>query len=97
MASKILQSVKWSFDFSAEARAEFKRLDQAIQKRIKQKVHKILESNTNPVLFFKKLTGNLSHLHSLRIGSYRIICEINGTQYVILAVHVGRRRDVYHS
>ena len=95
MASKIITTVKWSFGFSDDARDEFKKLDQVIQKRIKQKVHKILESNTNPALLFKRLTGNLSHLYSLRIGTYRVICEINGSQYVILAVHVGHRRDVY--
>ena len=97
MVSKILQSVKWSFDFSAEAGYQFDKLDQEIQKRIKQKVHKILESNANPALFFKRLSGNLFHLHSLRIGSHRVICEINGKQYVILAVHVGHRKDVYHN
>ena len=93
MASKILKAVKWSFDFSNDARNEFKQLDQAIQKRIKKKIHKILEDN--PALFFKRLTGNMSHLYSLRIGTYRLICEINGSQYVILAVHIGHRKSVY--
>ena len=80
MDSKSLQSVKWSFNFSDDARDEFKQLDQAVQKRIKKKIHKILEDNTNPALFFKRLTGSLSHLYSLRIGTYRLICEINGCQ-----------------
>jgi mRNA interferase RelE/StbE len=95
MVSKKIESIKWCFSFSNEARNEFKQLDQAIQKRIKKKVHKILEDNSNPALFFKRLTGNMSHLYSLRIGTYRLICEINGSQYVILAVHIGHRKDVY--
>ena len=95
MVSKTISTIKWSFGFSDDARDEFKQLDPAIQKRIKQKIHKIVESNTNPALLFKRLTGNLSHLYSLRVGAYRIICEINGSQYVILVVHVGHRRDIY--
>ncbi len=95
MVSRKIGTVKWSFGFSDDARREFKQLEQSIQKRIKQKVHKILESNTNPALFFKRLSGNLAHLYSLRIGTYRVICEINGSQYVILAIHIGHRRDVY--
>lgn len=95
MVSEKIESIKWNFSFSNEARNEFKQLDPAIQKRIKKKVHKILEDNTNPVLFFKRLTGSMSHLYSLRIGTYRLICEINGSQYVILAIHIGHRKDVY--
>lgn len=95
MASRKIETVKWSFWFSDDARREFKQLDRSIQKRMQQKVRKILESNTNPSLFFKRLSGNFAHLYSLRIGTYRIICEINGSLCVILAIHIGHRRDVY--
>jgi mRNA interferase RelE/StbE len=54
-----------------------------------------MESKVNPATFFKRLTGNMHHLYSLRIGDYRLICQIKGTEMVILALHIGHRRDVY--
>ncbi len=36
-----------------------------------------------------RLTGNLSHLYSLRVGAYRLICKIDGSRYVIIAVPTG--------
>ena len=95
MASKVLQSVKWQFEFSADASDEFDRLDQAVQIRIRKKIQKIIESKVNPTIFFKRLTGTMHHLYSLRIGDHRLICQIKGAELIIIAVQVGHRRDVY--
>jgi mRNA interferase RelE/StbE len=95
MVSKALSSVKWSFEFSVEASDQFDCLDQAVQVRVRKKLQKIMESKVNPATFFKRLTGNMHHLYSLRIGDYRLICQIKGTEMVILALHIGHRRDVY--
>lgn len=95
MASKILEAVKWHFGFSDDARNQFNELDHVVQTRIKKKIQKILESKTNPTTFFKRLTGNMHHLYSLRIGDYRLVCQIRGAEMVILVLYIGHRRDVY--
>ena len=95
MASSHLKPITWVFGFSDEGRSEFNALDKAIQNQIKKKIDRILIRQTNPASSFKRLTGNLSHLYSLRVGDYRLICKIDGSRYVIITVHVGHRRDVY--
>lgn len=96
MASfKVIKPTEWQFNFSDGARAEFRKLDKSIQTSIKKKVQKILVSKTNPIAFLSQLTGNLNHLYSLRVGDYRLICEIKDSELVILAVHVAHRKDVY--
>lgn len=96
MVSKSLQSIEWKFKWSEEASYKFDKLDKSIQTSIKKKIQKIIASKTNPVVFLSQLTGNLNHLYALRIGDYRLICEVKDSELVILAVHVGHRRDVYN-
>jgi mRNA interferase RelE/StbE len=94
-SSSQLKTISWVFGFSDKGREEFNALDQSIKNQIKKKIDKILSTRTNPMNFFKRLTGNLSHLHSLRVGPYRVVCEIDGSRYVIIAVHIAHRREVY--
>lgn len=42
----------------------------------------------------KKLQGGEGE-YRLRVGSYRIIYDINDQDLVILVLHVGHRKDVY--
>ena len=48
-----------------------------------------------PRHFGEPLRGNLAGLWRYRVGDYRIICEIQEEQLVVLALAVGHRRDVY--
>lgn len=96
MASKIVQIVEWQFKWAEDASYKFDQLDKTIQSHIKKKINKILDSKTNPVVFFSQLTGNLNHLYALRVGDYRLVCQIKDSELIILAVHVGHRRDVYN-
>ena len=43
----------------------------------------------------KKLTGDLSRYHRLRVGNYRIIYEIDEEQNTIIVLKVGHRKNVY--
>ena len=48
-----------------------------------------------PQKHMKNLTGNLKHLHSLRIGHYRVLCEVKSGTLTILAVSIAHRRHIY--
>lgn len=41
----------------------------------------------------KKLTGRTGW--RIRVGSYRVVYEIDDTNHVITILHIGHRRDVY--
>ena len=43
------------------------------------------------------LKGEFAGLRRLRVGSYRIIYEVNDDQLVVLVIRVGHRKDVYRS
>lgn len=43
----------------------------------------------------KPMTANKTGLWRYRIGDYRMICDIQDHQLVIVAVDFGHRRDVY--
>lgn len=41
------------------------------------------------------MTANKAGLWGYRIGDYRMICDIQDEQLVIVAIDVGHRRDIY--
>lgn len=74
---------------------EFKKLDKYTQRMIKAWIEKNLVDSTDPRQHGKGLTANRSGQWRYRIGDYRLICQINDKELVILALSVGHRRSVY--
>lgn len=74
---------------------EFRKLDRYTMLMIKAWIEKNLVNCENPRVHGKGLTANRSGQWRYRIGDYRLICEINDNELVILALSVGHRRDVY--
>ena len=74
---------------------EFKKLDGYTQRMIKAWIEKNLVNCYDPRQHGKGLTANRSGQWRYRIGDYRLICEINDNELVILALSVGHRRDIY--
>ena len=74
---------------------EFKKLDRYTQKMIKSWIMNHLEGCTDPRTTGKGLTANRSGQWRYRIGDYRLICEIQDDELIILALTVGHRREVY--
>ncbi|WP_294160018.1 type II toxin-antitoxin system RelE/ParE family toxin [uncultured Selenomonas sp.] len=76
-------------------RKEFKKLDRYTQRMLKSWIDKHLVGCEDPRVTGKGLTANLSGLWRYRIGDYRIICEIEDEELVILALTVGHRSEIY--
>lgn len=74
---------------------EFKKLDRYTQRMIKSWIDKNLVNCSDPYQHGKGLTANRSSQWCYRIGDYRLICEIQENELVILALSVGHRKDVY--
>lgn len=87
--------MKYSVETTARFDKDFKKLDRYTQRMIKSWIDKNLVETENPRQHGKGLTANRSGQWRYRIGDYRLICQIEDSKLVILALSVGHRRDVY--
>ena len=87
--------MKYSVETTARFDKEFRKLDRYTQKMIKAWITKNLVDRDDPRRCGKGLTANRSGQWHYRIGDYRLICEIQDNELIILALSVGHRRNVY--
>ncbi len=85
----------WSVEVSNFAEKQLRKLDRPIQKRLIDWLEDRIEGCKNPRHFGEPLRGEMAGLWRYRIGDYRIICEIQDQQLVVLALAVGHRREIY--
>ena len=74
---------------------DIRKLDQRIQKKIKDYLEKKISILDDPRILGKSLQGNLSGLWRYRVGDYRIICEIRDEELIVLVVAIGHRSKIY--
>lgn len=74
---------------------EFKKLDRYTMKLIKAWIEKNLVNCEDPRAHGKGLTADRSGQWRYRIGDYRLICQIEDNELVILALSVGHRKEIY--
>ncbi|MBW6470201.1 MAG: type II toxin-antitoxin system RelE/ParE family toxin [Methanosarcinaceae archaeon] len=80
----------YSFIFDEEAIDFLNKLEKDQKERI---FNKILDTKNDPFHFFEKLSGRPEF--KLRVGSHRVIADINQNDKVIQILHIGHRRNVY--
>ena len=85
----------WTVEVSSFAEKQLRKLDRPIQKRLIDWLEDRIEGCKNPRHFGEPLRGEMAGLWRYRIGDYRIICEIQDQQLVVLALAVGYRREIY--
>jgi mRNA interferase RelE/StbE len=76
--------------FSELADKQFGKLDRKLQERITAGLERI---RIRPERHVKRLVG--VPWHSLRIGDYRVIIEINQGRLMVLVVKIGHRSKIY--
>lgn len=55
-----------------------------------------IEGCENPRIHGKELVENRSDQWRYRIGDYRVTCEIQDEEIIVLVLEVGHRRDIYN-
>ena len=55
-----------------------------------------LINSTNPFLKGKALTTNLKGIWRYRIMNYRLLVEIKEEKFIIKALSIGHRREIYN-
>lgn len=85
----------WRVKFSETARRQLKKLGKQNQKDILKYLRKRIETDEDPQRSGDSLRRSLSGLWKYRIGDYRLICEVQQEEIVVLVLSVGHRRKVY--
>lgn len=87
--------MSWQLEFSKKADKQLSKLDPGIRKVIVSWLIKNLDGCEDPRLHGKSLKGNLSNMWRYRIGDFRVLCDLDAGNLVILAIEIGHRCEVY--
>lgn len=81
--------------FTDKAKKQLKKLDKHTAALIIGWLEKNIENCENPRIHGKGLVENKSWQWRYRIGDYRVICEIEDEEIIVLVLEVGHRREIY--
>lgn len=81
--------------YTKKAIKSLRKIDKKQQKLIIAWIEKNLIGAEDPKATGKALKGNLKDYWRYRVGSYRILAEIDNDQVKILIFNVGHGRDIY--
>ena len=84
----------WTVEVSDVAEKQLRTLDRPVQKRLIDWLDEPINGCKNPRHFGAALPGEMAGLWRYRVGDYRIICERQEQQLVVLALAIGLRRAV---
>lgn len=87
--------MKFTIVTTAQFDKSMRKLDRHTQKIIKNWIDKNLINCENPRLHGKGLVANKSGMWRYRIGSYRLLAEIQDNKLVLILINIGHRRDIY--
>lgn len=88
--------MKYKIVFTDRARKQLKKIDKHIATLIIGWLEKNIEGSENPRLHGKGLVENKSGQWRYRVGDYRIICQIQDAEIIVLVLEVGHRRGIYN-
>jgi mRNA interferase RelE/StbE len=84
----------YTINWSPKAAVEYARLDNSVKNQIDKFLEK-LNKRDDPQSMGKPLLGNMAGLWRYRVGDYRIVTEIKGSELIILIVSIKHRSVVY--
>ena len=88
--------MKWKLKYSKKADKQLGKLDKSVSKIITQWLLKNIHNCDDPRRHGKMLTGgDLAGQWRYEIGDYRVLCEIQDKNIIVLALNVGHRSKVY--
>ena len=85
----------WTIEYAATAKSELRKLDRQAARRIVDFMDSRVSRLDDPRVLGRALSGPLGRLWRYRVGNCRVICEVQDRGLRVLAVRIGRRREVY--
>lgn len=90
-----IEFMSYHLEITVRFEKEFKKLDKYTQRMIKSWISKNIMNCEDPRIHGNGLAANRSEQWRYRIGDYRLICLIDDNQFVMLALEIGHRKDIY--
>lgn len=87
--------MSWTWRIDERAFKELRKLAPSVQRQIITYLDERVTGTAGPRAFGKALKGNLAGLWRYRIADYRVICQIQDDELVVIVVAVGHRRNIY--
>ena len=87
--------MSWTVRISNFAERQLRKLDRPVQRRILDWLNDRIEGCKNPRHFGEPLKGGHAGFWRYRVGDYRILCDIQDQEIVVLVFTIGHRRDIY--
>ena len=84
----------WTSKLSSAATKAMRALDKPVARRIAQELETV-SALDDPRSRGKALTGAFAGLWRYRVGDYRIVCDIEDGELVVLVVDVAHRSRIY--
>ncbi|TAK73045.1 MAG: type II toxin-antitoxin system RelE/ParE family toxin [Gammaproteobacteria bacterium] len=85
----------WTIKYTEIAAKQMKKLDKKISKQIDNYLNERVAKQKNPSVFGKPLLHDKSGLWRYRVENYRIICEIQDSELIVLVLRMGHRKEIY--
>ncbi len=85
----------WAYRFDERALKELCKFGKQAQRDIIGYLDERVAGEGDPRRFGRGLKADLAGLWRYRVGDYRILCQIQDGELLVLVVAVGHRRDVY--
>ncbi len=85
----------WSVEWEDAAVKELHKLDKQAQKDIFRYCRECITTDDDPRRFGKQLSRKLTGLWHFRVRNYRMICNIEDDNLIVLVLRIGHRKDVY--
>ena len=88
--------MKYKVIFTEKAKKQLKKMDKYTAALIIGWLEKNIENCENPRVHGKGLVENKSEQWRYRIGNYRVICEIQDENIIVLVLEIRHRREIYN-
>ena len=85
----------WTLRISDTAKRQLKKLDHSTAQALLRYLNRLLLEAENPKQRGKALTANLAGLWRYRVGDYRLICDLQDSELVVLVLQIAHRSEAY--
>ena len=85
----------WTIKFKAVAQKQLAKIDKPRAKKILKFLRERVAKSTDPRSSGKPLRGDKSGLWRYRVNDYRIVCDIQDQELIVMILRLGHRKHVY--